>query len=144
MHPHRQPIPHLHRARPAHATLVTHLPPHTHTHHPPRVPLPTPRQVTSATVKFLLLASTGASSISFIAHGSLNVTYGLVYGLLSLLTTPVGQWATDAWVRRTGAPSFLVILNLFRCNYRGVRVVAPCKGWRDLGTLWSTVPRRCY
>lgn len=84
-------------------------------------------QVTSATVKLLLFTSTGSSAIGYLLNGQLNITYALIFGITNLLFTPLGQWAMDVWIARSGAPSLLVMSNIVR-NVIGVVLIVAFNG----------------
>lgn len=81
-------------------------------------------QVVGGTAKIILLLSVASTSAAYLLTGRVLVTYGLAYGMVVLVMTPVGIWAMDWVISRTGRASHLVLLALVRFAVGIVLVVA--------------------
>ena len=71
-------------------------------------------QVAAATSKMLLFMISGGTGLSFAASGNLNLSYVLAYGLTNAIATPIGVYVVDRWIKRTGRPSIIVSLTMWR------------------------------
>ena len=71
-------------------------------------------QVAASTSKMLLFMISGGTGLSFAASGNLNLSYVLAYGLTNAIATPIGVYVVDRWIKRTGRPSIIVSLTMWR------------------------------
>jgi len=71
-------------------------------------------QVGAGTSKLMLFMITAGAGLSFIAAGSINMSYLLVYGLINAVATPLGVWVVDWAIKRTGRPSCIIMLTIVR------------------------------
>jgi uncharacterized membrane protein YfcA len=68
----------------------------------------------AATCKFILLISTCGASVAYLVMQKINITYGVVYGLINLCVTPIGVYAMDKVADRTGHPSYIIMIQIVR------------------------------
>jgi hypothetical protein len=80
--------------------------------------------VVGGTAKIILLLSVASTSAAYLLTGRVLVSYGVGYGMVVLVMTPVGIWAMDWVINRTGRASHLVLLALMRFALGIVLVVA--------------------
>lgn len=71
-------------------------------------------QVGAGTSKLMLFMITGGAALSFIASGSINLSYMLVYGVVNAVATPIGVWVVDWAIKRTGRASCIIMLTIVR------------------------------
>lgn len=71
-------------------------------------------QVVAGTSKLVLTVSMLGTALSFLVTGHLNVPVASAYAAVNVAFTPLGIWAMDRIVRKTGHPSLLTALSLVR------------------------------
>mmetsp|Transcript_136987 Transcript_136987/g.425616 ORF Transcript_136987/g.425616 Transcript_136987/m.425616 type:complete len:115 (+) Transcript_136987:309-653(+) len=65
--------------------------------------------VASASAAAMILFTSAAASVSFIAFGLLHAAYGAVFFLLGIACTAVGQYSVGQWVKRHERQSPIVL-----------------------------------
>ena len=60
-----------------------------------------PPQVSSATGMYMIIFSTGASTMTYILNDLLNVSYGLWAGLFCIMGSIIGMNLLEIWMRRS-------------------------------------------
>ena len=81
-----------------------------------------PPQVASATGMYMIIFSTGASSMTYIIEGQLDVTYGAWVGGWNVLGTLLGMALLNSVMKKLGRKSPLVILLSFILGISAIAV----------------------
>jgi uncharacterized membrane protein YfcA len=81
-----------------------------------------PPQVASATGMYMIIFSTGASSMTYIIEGQLDVSYGVWVGGFNVIGTLLGMFLLNTIMKRLGRKSPLVILLSFILGISAVAV----------------------
>lgn len=72
-----------------------------------------PPKVASSTGMYMIIFSTGASTMTYVAAGKLDVSYGLWVGSFCIFGTIIGMSILNTCMRRIGRQSPLVFLLTF-------------------------------
>ena len=84
-------------------------------------------QITSATLQLALFMTTGATALGYALGGQLVMSQGLAHGITGMLASPLGLILVDAWVRRSGRASVIMVLGVAR-NLLGIPLLIAFDG----------------